>query len=91
MPSVADRQKTNLIRKAAAESRKRLGKNAKNQFQRFLSAYYANVPPQDIRDNPSETVFGLAHGHWKHGQTRKRGRTLVRVFNPDPKKVGWET
>ncbi len=91
MPSAADRQKTNLIKKAAAESRKNLGKNAQNRFQRFLSAYYANVPPQDIRDNPTETLFGLAHGHWKHGQTRKRGRTLVRVFNPDPKKDGWET
>ena len=33
MPSNADRQKTDLIRKAAAESRKRLGKNAHRRFQ----------------------------------------------------------
>ncbi len=89
MPSNADRQKTGLIRKAAAESRKRLGKNAQNRFQLFLKAYYANVPPQDIKDYTPKALFGLAYGHWKHGQTRKTRRALVRAFNPDPKKDGW--
>ena len=91
MPRDADRQKKDLIGKAAAEGRKRLGKNAQKQFQHFLAAYYANVPPQDILGSTATALFGLALGHWKHGQTRKRGRPLIRVFNPDPKKDSWQS
>ncbi|MEE8351917.1 MAG: NAD-glutamate dehydrogenase, partial [Rhodospirillales bacterium] len=91
MSSDAERRKKHLIRKAASEGRKRLGKNVQSRFQRFLEAYYANVPPQDILDSTATALFGLAHGHWKQGQTRKRGRPDIRAFNPDPKKDGWQS
>ena len=91
MPKDADRRKKDLIGKAASEGRKRLGKKAQKSFQNFLGAYYANVPPQDILDSTATALFGLALGHWKHGQTRKRGKPSIRVFNPEPKKDGWQS
>ncbi|MDA0306843.1 MAG: NAD-glutamate dehydrogenase [Proteobacteria bacterium] len=91
MPKDADLQKKDLIGKAASEGRKRLGKNAQSRFRHFFRSYYANVPPQDILGSAAAALFGLAHGHWKQGQTRKRGRPNIRVFNPDPKKDGWQS
>ena len=89
MPPDAERQKTDLIKKVIAESRKRLGKNAQKRFAGFLSTYFAQVPPQDILGKAPKMLFGLAHGHWKQGRVRARWKPLVRVFNPDPRKNGW--
>ena len=91
MPPDPERLKADLINKAIARSRKRLGKIAQRRFAGFLPAYYANVPPQDIRDMAPETLFGLAHCHWKQGRTRPRLKPLIRVFNPDLKKDGWHS
>ena len=91
MPPDAERQKTDLIKKVIAESRKRLGKNAQKRFAGFLSTYFAQVPPQDILGKAPKMLFGLAHGHWKQGRVRARWKPLVRVFNPDPRKNGWQS
>ena len=89
MPDDLERQKADLIKKAAAEGRKRLTQSARKHFKGFLSDYYRNVPPQDIADNNPGTLFSLAQGHWKLGAIRPSGRSLVRVFNPDQRKDGW--
>ena len=89
MPSDAEARKADLIRKTIALSKKRMGKNVQSRFSRFLKTYFANVPPQDIQDSSPQTLFALAHGHWKQGRTRARRRPLIRVFNPDVKKDGW--
>ncbi len=89
MPDDLERQKADLIKKATAESRKRLTKTARNRFKGFLSDYYRNVPPQDIADNNPGTLFSLAQGHWKLGAIRPPRKSLVRVFNPDQRKDGW--
>ena len=76
MPPDAERQKTDLIKKVIAESRKRLGKNAQKRFAGFLSTYFAQVPPQDILGKAPKMLFGLAHSHWKQAQARTR-RTMT--------------
>ena len=72
MPPEADLQKADLIKKAIAEIRNRLGKKAKKQFAGFLTAYFAQVPPQDILGYSPKMLFGLAHSHWKQAQARTR-------------------
>ncbi|NQV84994.1 MAG: NAD-glutamate dehydrogenase, partial [Rhodospirillales bacterium] len=89
MSSDAEKMKADLVKKTITQSKKRLGKNIQSQFSGFLAAYYANVPPKDIQDHTPNTLFALAHGHWKQSQLRARGKPLVRVFNPDAKKDGW--
>ncbi|MFQ5764600.1 MAG: hypothetical protein ACE5GT_06705, partial [Rhodospirillales bacterium] len=91
MPSNAERRKADLITKAVTASQKRLGGKNQAQFRRFLKAYYENVPPQDIIHESPQTLFALAHGHWKLGQTRPGRKAVVRAFNPDPKKDGWHS
>ena len=60
MPPDADLQKADLIKKAIAEIRNRLGKKAKKQFAGFLTAYFAQVPPQDILGYSPKMLIGLA-------------------------------
>jgi len=91
MPPEADLQKADLIKKAIAEIRNRLGKKAKKQFAGFLTAYFAQVPPQDILGYSPKMLFGLAHSHWKQAQARTRRKPLVRVYNLDLKKDGWQS
>jgi glutamate dehydrogenase len=90
MPFDAEARKTGLIKKTAGISKKRLSKSVQNRFPRFLKAYYANVPPQDIQDSTPETLFALAHGHWKQSRVRPRRKALIRAFDPDAKKDGWQ-
>ncbi len=91
MPPDAERQKANLIKKAIAENRKRLGKKAAQQVAGFVAAYFDQVSPQDILDNTPKMLFGLAHSHWKQAQARARRKPQVRVYNPEPKKDGWQS
>ncbi|MDA1089150.1 MAG: NAD-glutamate dehydrogenase [Proteobacteria bacterium] len=91
MPPATEQQKADLIKKAITESRKLLGKKAQKQFAGFLTAYFDQVPPQDILGNTPKMLCGLAHSHWKLIQARTRRKPQIRVYNPDPKKDGWQS
>jgi glutamate dehydrogenase len=56
--------------------------------KRFLEAYYANVDAEDMaaRDPPALAGSALAHLKFAH---RRRGRALVRVFNPTVHEHGY--
>src|ERR1700733_5355593 len=56
--------------------------------KRFLEAYYANVDAEDMaaRDPPALAGAALAHLRFAH---RRRGRALVRVFNPTVREHGY--
>ena len=50
-------------------------------YKRFLKAYYANVDAQDMAARDPKELAGAALSHLQFAQKR-RGRALVRVFNP---------
>src|ERR1700733_1374402 len=56
--------------------------------KRFLEAYYANVDAEDMaaRDPPALAGAALSHLRFAH---RRRGRALVRVFNPTVREHGY--
>src|SRR5579862_3656679 len=56
--------------------------------KRFLGAYYANVDPEDMAARAPAMLAGAALSHLKFAQ-RRRGRALVRVFNPTLKEHGY--
>jgi glutamate dehydrogenase len=91
MPGVAERQAADIIKSVADASRKTIKKDAQARFERFLAAYFQNVPPQDLKTSTPETLFSIAHGHFQLGAARRPNTTLVRVFNPDRKKDGWHS
>ncbi|MDX1484625.1 MAG: NAD-glutamate dehydrogenase, partial [Alphaproteobacteria bacterium] len=71
---------------------KRKRKGARGRLaQDFVRAYFARLPMDDIADLEDEDLAGQALAFLDFARNRKVGRALVRVFNPDRKKDGWES
>ena len=51
--------------------------------RRFVSQYYADVPPEDLLQRDPATLAGIALEHLRFGQSRKVGSPLVRVYYPE--------
>jgi glutamate dehydrogenase len=75
-----------LIEKIAARARKqRTAINAKH----FIYAYYHGVSEEDLAARQPEDLAGAALAHLALGKTRRPGKPLVRVFNPDVEHDGF--
>ena len=71
---------------AAAAVLRKSGRAA--QTKRFLEAYYANVDANDMAARDPSALAGAALSHLQFAH-RRRGRALVRVFNPTLKEHGY--
>ena len=61
----------------------------KNQVRRYLAAYFANVPFEDL-DGRSEIVMArIAMDHLEFGAQRHKGEALIRIFNPTEEEHGY--
>jgi glutamate dehydrogenase len=77
-----------LIERIAARARKqRTPVNAKQ----FIHAYYHGVSEEDLAERRPEDLAAAALAHLELGKTRKPGKPLVRVFNPDPASDGFSS
>ena len=57
-------------------------------YKRFLETYYGSVDPEDMAARAPAELAGAALAHLKFAHTR-RGRALVRVFNPTLREDGY--
>jgi glutamate dehydrogenase len=57
-------------------------------YKRFLAAYYANVDADDMSARPARDLAAAALSHLKFA-AKRRGRALVRVFNPTLREHGY--
>jgi glutamate dehydrogenase len=57
-------------------------------YKRFLEAYYGNVDAEDMAARDPADLAGAALSHLQFAHTR-RGRALVRVFNPSLREHGY--
>jgi len=73
-----------IVAAAARLPRLQRGPNVK----RFLEAYYANVDAEDLAARDPAALAGAALSHLKFAR-RRRGRALVRVFNPTLREHGY--
>jgi glutamate dehydrogenase len=79
------RRNVTVIAAAAA----RLPKSQRGaDSRRFLEAYYANVDADDMAARDPAALAGAALSHLKFARQR-RGRALVRVFNPTLREHGY--
>ena len=51
--------------------------------QRFVSQYYADVPPEDLLDRDPASLAKIALDHLAFGKQRKPGTPLVRIYYPE--------
>src|SRR5579863_5503838 len=59
--------------------------------QRFLRSYFRGVAEEDLAERPPGQLAKAALAHLAFAQRRAPGRSLVRVFNPDPVRDGFES
>ena len=59
--------------------------------ERFVSAYYHWVAPEDIVERPIEELYGAALNAWKFAAHREAGRAKLRVYNPAFDEHGWSS
>jgi glutamate dehydrogenase len=81
--------KQELIEQFVAKAKRGQGRRAA-AVERFVRSFFANVSPQDCAETPEDTLRGAAMSLWGFAETRKPGRSSIRVFNPDKAKDGWQ-
>jgi glutamate dehydrogenase len=59
--------------------------------QRFLRSYFHGVAEDDLSERAPRQLAKAALAHLAFALRRPPGRSLVRVFNPDPDKDGFES
>ncbi len=57
----------------------------------FVKLYFANLSLEDLRARTPSDLAGSALQHLGFAMQRKRGRPLMRVFNPDAETDGWNS
>src|SRR5215831_2226694 len=73
-------------------ARSAAGRGARNELaQRFLHAYFRGVAEEDLAERSPKHLAQAALAHLEFGARRMRGRSLARVFNPDPGTDGFES
>src|SRR5262245_3431155 len=87
--SKAEKQKTDLIARAAALAKARLGDARAPEVEQFVRLFYANVAPDDLADDTAENLYAAALSLWNFGAQRPPRKAKVRVYNPRPDEHGW--
>ncbi len=89
LASKAEQQKSDLIARAAALAKTRLGDARAPEVAEFVRVLYANVAPDDLAGDSAENLYAAALSLWSFGAQRKPGAAKVRVYNPRPDEHGW--
>ncbi|MBT8099175.1 MAG: NAD-glutamate dehydrogenase, partial [Gammaproteobacteria bacterium] len=61
----------------------------RRQIQEFLECYVADVPVDDLAGRAPDTMARIALSHLEFGATRKKGKALLRIFNPVEQSHGY--
>ena len=59
--------------------------------QGFLRAYFRGVGEEDLAERTPAALAGAARAHLELGWRRASGQSVVRIFNPDPERDGFES
>ncbi|MGQ9370876.1 NAD-glutamate dehydrogenase [Azospirillum sp. ST 5-10] len=87
----AEQIKDELTEAVVRQVRGRLDRDRADMAERFVRAFYANVPPDDIAQAPADQLYGAAVAMWQWGQERRPGTARVRVYNPRIEEHGWSS
>ncbi len=85
------KEQISLVDTLVAEARDRLSHERADAAESFLRSFYAAVPPQDLRSETVENLFGAAMACWRFAAMRTAGTPIVRVYNPNYDDTGWST
>jgi glutamate dehydrogenase len=76
---------------SAGGKRGRAGRSLMELQLRFVRAYFRGVGEEDLAERAPALLAHAALDHFAFGSKRLPGQSLVRVFNPDPQRDGFES
>mgnify|MGYP002622245592 CR=1 FL=1 len=65
--------------------------STRKEIDNFIRLYFAHVPEEDIHERTPEAMAQAAMRHLEFARTRKAGQALLRIYNPDEKRDGYES
>jgi len=80
-----------IERIARAIPKTREGRRQLELQQRFVGAYFRGVGEEDLAERNPTLLARAALDQFEFGARRAPGQSLVRVFNPDPEKDGYDS
>ncbi len=60
-------------------------------IEKFIRKYYYDTATEDLEESKAANLYGAALAHWNFAHIRKYGNTLVRIYNPQFEKHGWQS
>ncbi|WP_299379330.1 NAD-glutamate dehydrogenase domain-containing protein [uncultured Kiloniella sp.] len=70
---------------------KKISADKAQMIEQFVRTFYENVPPDDLREETADNLFGAALALWGQLQQRAEDETKIRVYNPRPEEHGWKS
>ncbi|MDW8370308.1 MAG: NAD-glutamate dehydrogenase [Geminicoccaceae bacterium] len=69
----------------------RLDPAERDLARRFLALWIGGIPPGDLLGLDPLDLYGAALAHLRFGLRRQAGTALVRVYNPELERHGWQS
>ena len=91
MASTTEAKKAALVKKTVALAGDLLDPAEQTIAQRFISEFYAHVPPADVAERSPRNLYGAARSLWHFAERRHPRQAKIRVHNPDPLADGWSS
>lgn len=63
----------------------------KSQIKNYLAQYFANVPVEDLQGRSEAIMAQVALDHLEFAANRRKGQSLIRIFNPTEKTHGYKS
>ena len=80
-----------LIEEIVRAARGRTKAAEHKSIDAFVRRYFRGVADEEMRARGAAALAGAALSHLAAGAVRRPGRSLVRVFNPDPERDGFSS
>ena len=91
MTNRAEQNKQELIDRVAERVNQRLEKDRAKLAEQFARLLYSNIPPDDIKEESADNLYGAALSLLNFADQRKAGTAKVRVYNPRIEEQGWRS
>ncbi len=90
MQADSNKNKQSLLKQINAVLARRVSVGTARQAALFSDVYFKRVPLEEMGRDTPEMLAVMVAGQLEFLQQRKCGELLIRIFNPDKKRDGWD-
>ena len=80
-----------LVKEITASGVKSRLLEGRKQITLFLRQYFSNVAYEDMQGRAPKIMARAALSHLELAKTKRKGKALVRIFNPTKKENGYDS